>query len=87
MGTVMKARWGGICAKCGTAWLQGETIKPQYRRAGYDPDTHKPVWVRVPKAYVHAPKCPKPKPPPDVDPRTGEILRKDDPQPTLFAPS
>jgi hypothetical protein len=73
----MKARWGTLCAKCDTQILQGEELKAQYRRVGYDPNTGKPVWQRVPKQYVHAPRCPKVtvrRPPPSVDPRTGEVL-------------
>lgn len=82
----MKAKWETRCAKCGTTILQGEDIKAQWKRIGYE--NGKPIWQRVPKAYVHVPKCPKPKPPPDVDPRTGEILRRpDNPQPTLFPAS
>jgi hypothetical protein len=72
----MKARWGGMCGKCGTAWFQGDDIKPQYRRAGFNDGN--PIWVRVPKSYVHAPRCPKP--PPGVDPQTGEILMDDTPR-------
>lgn len=72
----MKARWGGTCPKCETVWVPGDTIKPYYVRRGFTPEG-KPVYERVPKQYVHAPRCPKPKPPPDVDPRTGEILVRD----------
>jgi hypothetical protein len=79
----MKARWSVICAKCDTTITVGDTIKPQYKRAGMNLDTGRPAWVRVPKAYVHAPKCPKVTPnrpgqlPRNVDPRTGEILVAD----------
>lgn len=77
----MKCRWGTTCGKCGFPILQGADMKPQYKRAGME--NGKPVWQRVPKKYVHAPRCPKPKPPPDVDPRTGGIRRLDT-QRTLF---
>ena len=70
----MIARWPGICDKCGTGWARGDQIKPRYKRQGMQDG--KPQWVRVPKAYVHAPKCPKVtpnKPGQKVwDPRTGE---------------
>lgn len=75
----MKARWGTVCAKCDTAIVIGDQLKPLYKRVGFTDG--KPVWQRVPKAYVHAPRCPKvtpnrpgQKPPPHVDPQTGEIL-------------
>lgn len=76
----MKARWSVICAKCDSTIPVGATIKPQYRRAGMNPETGRPVWQRVPKAYVHAPRCPKVTPNRpgrtirNVDPLTGEIL-------------
>ena len=77
----MKARWAVTCAKCETAIPVGDTIKPQYRRNGMNPETGRPTWVRVPKAYVHAPRCPKvtPNRPGQriVDSRTGEILMPD----------
>jgi hypothetical protein len=70
----MIARWEGICDKCETSWARGDNIKPRYKRAGYADG--KPIWVRVPKAYVHAPRCPPvpKKRSPQVDPQTGEIL-------------
>ena len=75
----MIARWTGICAKCDTTWETGDQIKSRYKRAGFDKTTGKPVWVRVPKAYVHAPRCPKVTPNKpgqrQVDPLTGEILQ------------
>ncbi len=74
----MIARWPGACPKCETTWAPGDQIKPQYRRQGFDATTGKPIWVRVPKAYVHAPRCPKvtPNKPGQrwVDPLTGEII-------------
>lgn len=74
----MKARWSVICAKCDTTIPVGTTIKPQYKWAGFDAATGKPIWVRVPRAYVHAPRCPRvtPNKPGQrtVDPLTGEIL-------------
>ena len=81
----MKARWSGICSKCDATWQQGDDIKPLYKRVGFR-DDGRPEWVRVPKQYVHAPKCPKVTPnrpgriPINVDPVTGEILP--DPAPT-----
>lgn len=72
----MKARWSVTCAKCETTVPVGADIKPLYKRVGYRDG--KPEWVRVPKRYVHAPKCPKVTPNRpgrrDVDLRTGEIL-------------
>lgn len=74
----MIAKWTGTCAKCETTWAVGDEIKAQYRRAGFDPSTGKPIWQRVPKAYVHAPRCPKVTPNKPghrtIDPLTGEIL-------------
>ena len=75
----MQARWATKCSKCDVVMQPGTTIKPQYKRHGMTAD-NKPNWVRVPKAYVHAPRCPKVTPnrpgqcPPQVDPQTGEIL-------------
>ena len=84
----MIAKWVGTCAKCETPWQRGEEIKPRYKRDGMNPDTGKPVWVRVPKQYVHE-KCPKvtpnrpgQKPPPHVDPLTGEICVAQSPIPS-----
>lgn len=77
----MKARWSVTCAKCDCTIQPGDTIKPQYRRNGMNPETGRPIWVRVPRAYVHAPRCPKVTPnrpgriPRNVDPRTGEIIQ------------
>lgn len=86
-GGTVKARWHGTCSKCGTIWEPGDDIKPWYRRVGMTQDG-KPNWVRVPKKYVHAPKCPKvtpnrpgQHPPPGVDPLTGEITVAHSPQP------
>jgi hypothetical protein len=86
-------RWGTTCAKCETAIAVGDQIKPQYRRQGMREDG-RPNWVRVPKAYVHAPKCPKVTPnrpgQRHVDPTTGEITevspipRHTDRMPTLW---
>ena len=77
----MKARWAKICPKCDTRIEVGDDIKAQYRRAGINTETGKPIWERVPKSYVHAPKCPKvTKNTPGrriVDPRTGEIIEAD----------
>lgn len=77
----MKAKWANTCAKCGTSIAVGDEIKAQYKRGGFDSETGKIQWERVPKAWVHTPKCPKvtvnrpgQKPPPNVDPHTGEIL-------------
>lgn len=74
----MEAKWGGTCPKCSTTYVAGDSIKAQFVRGGYDPDTGKIKWVRVPKAYVHAPRCPKVTPNKPghrtVDPLTGEIL-------------
>ena len=85
----MNAKWSGICAKCDTTYQRGDPIKPQYKRDGMNPDTGKPVWVRVPKQYVHE-KCPRvtpnrpgQKPPPSVDPLTGEILVAQSSEPSL----
>lgn len=84
----MIAKWTTPCAKCGTPIERGAPMKAQYKRSGFDADTGKPIWIRVPKAYVHAPKCPKvtpnkpgQKPPPGVDPQTGEILVESSPLP------
>lgn len=77
----VKARWAVTCAKCDTTIPVGGAIKPQYVRRGMNPETGRPIWVRVPKAYVHAPRCPKvtPNKPGQrhVDPRTGEIIVED----------
>lgn len=88
----MIARWTGLCPKCDTAWQQGEAIKPLYRRQGIREDG-RPNWVRVPKQYVHAPRCPKVTPnrpgQRTIDPATGEITesspipRHTDPVPQL----
>ena len=85
----MDAKWPGICAKCDTAYGHGDPIKARYKRDGMNPDTGKPVWVRVPKAYVHE-KCPRVtpnrpgrRPPPGIDPLTGEILVAQSSEPSL----
>ena len=73
----MIARWAGICAKCLAPFSPGEEIKPRYARDGHAPGG-RPIWTKVPKSYVHAPRCPEGgvprKPPRGVDPVTGEIL-------------
>lgn len=83
----MKARWSGLCPKCESTWQTGDQIKPLYRRAGFDQG--KPIWVRVPKAYVHAPRCPKVTPnrpgQKQWDPLTGELIVEQSTSPTQEA--
>lgn len=79
----MIAKWATKCGKCGVSIEVGETIKAQFVRVGFDSDTGKPIWQRVPKSYVHAPRCPKVTPnkpghaPVGVDPLTGEVVVSD----------
>jgi len=74
----MIAKWSTICGKCDIRIGVGTEIKAHYKRVGLNPETHKPIWERVPKSYVHAPKCPKVTPnrpgQRKVDPETGEIF-------------
>lgn len=67
----MLARWEAKCGKCHTTIAVGDPIKAQFVRVGFDSDSGKPIWQRVPKSYVHAPKCPKVTR--KVDYTTGEV--------------
>ena len=82
----MNAKWSGVCAKCDTTYQRGDPIKARYKRDGMNPDTGRPVWVRVPKAYVHV-ACPKvtPNRPGQKrwDPITGEQIVAESSEPSL----